>query len=380
MSNFYNYTKDRDITAFESNDYKQKELHIGAFDSSVLDDKDNDSEKEDKKELEAIWNKLYPIEGISVEPSGVSFPMKNGQMAVFDLVTIEPEKILFATKLHSENGREQEALNSQESLEDIIPTLGKAGNFQPGIANIGANGLLEVMDGSRRRMACYLKCVPYRLYVPRNPIGVADARYVSDLSLIQKALSYREKGIVNAKIMLKNNFTEVVELAVYLFGESYERSEYETLRVQLQAADIPILLCEIIPDFNNLTVRQYKDLIKISDAFYGKEKELLKYVEVLKQRVANIDERKKITIKKFKSSIVHEMNKLHIEWQSEGQRKEQQIKSEKTTLYRHDKNKYITKVVNGDSTIFQLNRGDKDLISKIEDVIYEYAMPSRLNY
>lgn len=324
--------------------------------------------------------KLSELLGMSVEDAGVEFPMKDGRMEIFDLVTIPPDLILKRTHVHGSNDREQEALHNPESLSDLLPSIGPTGNFLPGVANLRDDGDFDVMDGSRRRMSSYYKKVPYRLYVPRNQISVADAKYVADLSLLQKALSYREKGRANAKVMENNGFNEVSELAVHLYGPDYDRSEYEMLRVQLSAAQIPISLCELIPDYNNLTVRQYKELIKVNDTFEENADELPSFIEGLKSRLEQVDPEKSLTVRKRKAALVSEIEKVRAEFLSKQKSNDKALKSVTTTLAKFkDKNKIIKKVVKGDSTTLQFKRADKALIQEIEKLIDEKTKHSRIN-
>ncbi|MCL9781793.1 hypothetical protein M9194_10175 [Vibrio sp. S4M6] len=315
-------------------------------------------------------DKLSKLLGISVENAGIEFPMKDGRMVVFDLVTVDPESILKRTHVHGSNDREQEALHNPESLSDLMSSIGHTGNFLPGVANLRDDGDFDVMDGSRRRLSTYYKRVPYRLYVPREQISMADAKYVADLSLLQKALSYREKGRANAKVMQNNGFTEVKELAVYLYGNGYDRSEYETLRVQISAAQIPLSLCELIPDYNNLTVRQYKVLIKVNDTFQEKPNDLLEFIHSLKSRLDGVDPGKALTVKKRKAALVSEIETARLEFLNKSKSGENTTGTVVTTLAKFkDKNKSIKKVTKGESTTFQFKRGDKALIEEIEQLI-----------
>lgn len=321
-------------------------------------------------------SEIAQLFGLNIEESGIQFPMKNGRMETFDLITIETDQILQRTTVHISNAREQDALNSPEALSDIIPSLTNQGNFLPGVANISENATFEVMDGSRRRMACVHARRPYRLYVPRNQISVEDAKYVADLCLLHKALSYREKGAANLKIMEENGFEEVADLASYLFGINYQKSDYELLRLQNEAASIPLVLCELMPDFNNLSVREYKSLSKIANHFDASEsnlpKEFLEFVSSAKVEIAKLPLDPKVSVKQKQKDYLKSIVGLFNQLKSKSNETVSDKPTKEVLQTFNYRNKKITKVTSKDKVSIVFARPDKDLLNKIEKLISEH--------
>ncbi|CAH7375919.1 Chromosome (plasmid) partitioning protein ParB [Vibrio chagasii] len=200
--------------------------------------------------------------------SGLPFPLSGNRSVIFDLVEIPWDQIESRTIPHDVNDREQEAL-TEESLSDIIPLLSKQGNTSPAYANLLEDtDVLEIVDGSRRRMSCVLAKVPYRVFVAREHITLEDAKYLDKIGQASKPLSYREIGIARLVEWERVDddgarvYQDRKSLAVALFGGEYTDSEYQMLVDQLRFAAISQKLLSLVPNYNSLTVAQYKKISK----------------------------------------------------------------------------------------------------------------------
>lgn len=86
-----------------------------------------------------------------------------GRDVKFVLETITGPKIAEMTQVWEGNERDQDLLN-EESLDDLIPSFLLTGQQNPAFGR-KIDGLIEVADGSRRRMAAILTASEYRILI-----------------------------------------------------------------------------------------------------------------------------------------------------------------------------------------------------------------------
>ncbi|MDK9793858.1 ParB family protein [Vibrio sp. D431a] len=261
--------------------------------------------------------KFLSESGISIDESGTPFPLANDQEVIFDLLTIPSDQIEALTEVHPSNERDPNAL-TEESLQDIIPSLSDKGNLFPAIANKSPEtDKIQLMDGSRRRKSCIISGKPLRIYVARTQITHAEARYISQISRRVKTHSYYELGLVRLEefesLDEKGNrkFEEKKDYARYLFGETYTDSEYQTLLSQLKFAEIPLSLISIIPDYNGLAVNKYKSVYKVSNSL----------LELAAKEETNVD----VVIKNFLGTISKEVSEINDETKLDTKKKQSKI-------------------------------------------------------
>ena len=116
------------------------------------------------------------------------------------------------------------------------------------------------MDGLRRSRACYFAHSDFRVIIPRENITAEEAKFIADISLLSKNLSYREEGQALQKIMDLHDFKKISELCSYLKGPDYVPNDAEIMRLKIRSASISEDLLQLIPDYNTLSVRDYKFL------------------------------------------------------------------------------------------------------------------------
>lgn len=113
-------------------------------------------------------------------------------LVTFELMQIPAEEVVQTTVVFSDNAREQSFLN-ELALSDILTTLKERGQQYPAVGRRTTEGKIEVLDGSRRRMACILANRPFLVYVAEN-INSEHAKFLSDVANAHKPLSLYEKG------------------------------------------------------------------------------------------------------------------------------------------------------------------------------------------
>lgn len=77
------------------------------------------------------------------------------EMVEFKLTRIEADQVESQTVVFADNAREQSFLN-EHALSDVLITLRERGQQYPAVGRMRADGKIEVLDGSRRRMSCIL--------------------------------------------------------------------------------------------------------------------------------------------------------------------------------------------------------------------------------
>ena len=86
------------------------------------------------------------------------------QMVTFELMRIPAAEVEAKTQVFAANAREQSFLN-EHALSDILSTLRERGQQYPAVGRRMADGTIEVLDGSRRRMSCILAEKEFLVYV-----------------------------------------------------------------------------------------------------------------------------------------------------------------------------------------------------------------------
>ncbi|NIY91220.1 ParB/RepB/Spo0J family partition protein [Vibrio diazotrophicus] len=114
------------------------------------------------------------------------------QMVTFELTRIPATEVEAKTQVFAANAREQSFLN-EHALSDILSTLRERGQQYPAVGRRMADGTIEVLDGSRRRMSCILAEKEFLVYVA-DDINAEHAKFLSDVANAHKPLSLYEKG------------------------------------------------------------------------------------------------------------------------------------------------------------------------------------------
>lgn len=254
--------------------YLQEEIRQTFASLSVL--MDQAKELEIDLDLDSDWAKL-----LNLTTAGLPYPMPDGREVMFDLVIIKASDIQSETRIHDANGREEVAL-TEEAVADITPSIKQSnGNFLPAVGIRGEDGVIELMDGLRRSWACYYTETDFRVIIPRETITEKEAQYIADISLLSKALSYREQGKSLIKVMEKYDFTQVTQLVIHLHGENHTKSEHELIRLKVRAAELPEKLLLRIPDYNALAVQDYKDIRSVFDQVIKADKKIQDYINAI---------------------------------------------------------------------------------------------------
>lgn len=165
-------------------------------------------------------------------------------MVAFELIRIPAEKVEQETVVFAENAREQSFLN-EHALSDVLSTLKERGQQYPAVGRRRADGKIEVLDGSRRRMSCILANKEFLVYVAEN-INSEHAKFLSDVANAHKPLSLYEKG-KEMQSKLDNGQAEDQKALAKMF-----QCSEALVSGALKAAALPLELLQAYPNVADL--------------------------------------------------------------------------------------------------------------------------------
>ncbi|MFV0446994.1 MAG: ParB/RepB/Spo0J family partition protein [Vibrio sp.] len=184
------------------------------------------------------------------------------QLVTFELMRIPSAEVEAKTKVFSANAREQSFLN-QHALSDILSTLNERGQQYPAVGRRMADGTIEVLDGSRRRMACILAEKEFLVYVA-DDINAEHAKFLSDVANAHKPLSLYEKG---KEMQAKLDSGEAEDQKA--LAKMFQCSE-ALVSGALKAAALPLELLQAYPNVVELgrptIVKLHKQFNELSDS------------------------------------------------------------------------------------------------------------------
>lgn len=180
------------------------------------------------------------------------------ELVTFELVKIPAGDINAQTKVFEQNAREQSFLN-EHALSDILSTLKDRGQQYPAVGRKGADGVIEVLDGSRRRMACILAEQDFLIYVAEN-IEQDHAKFLSDVANAHKPLSLYEKGKEMQAKLENGEASDQKALA-----KMFQCSE-ALVSGALKAADLPL---ELLRAYPNVVDLGRPTIVKLHKQFNG---------------------------------------------------------------------------------------------------------------
>ncbi|MDC0611982.1 ParB/RepB/Spo0J family partition protein [Vibrio sp.] len=188
-------------------------------------------------------------------------------LVTFKLVKVAAQEIATVTRVFDQNAREQSFLN-EHALSDILLTLKERGQQYPAVGRIGEDGVIEVLDGSRRRMACLIAQQDFLIYVAEG-INSEHAKFLSDVANAHKPLSLYEKG---REMQAKLDAREAEDQKA--LAKMFQCSE-ALVSGALKAADLPLELLQAYPNVVELGRPTIVKLHKQYHSLTDKDKQLL---------------------------------------------------------------------------------------------------------
>lgn len=180
----------------------------------------------------------------------------------FELMAIPAHEIQDKTRVFAQNAREQSFLN-EHALGDILSTLKTRGQQYPAVGRRGEDGVIEVLDGSRRRMSCLLAEQTFLIYVA-DKIEAKQAKFLSDVANAHKPLSLYEKGKEMQSMLDSGEAGDQKSLA-----HIYQCSE-ALVSGALKAAALPLELLQTYPNISDVgrptIVKLHKQYFNLDEA------------------------------------------------------------------------------------------------------------------
>ena len=183
------------------------------------------------------------------------------EVVEFELVKIPAADVAENTTVFADNAREQSFL-TEHALSDILVTLKERGQQYPAVGRKRSDGIIEVLDGSRRRMSCILAEQDFLVYVAEN-INEEHAKFLSDVANAHKPLSLYERG---KEMQAKLDSGEAADQKA--LAQMFQCSE-ALVSGALKAAALPLELLQAYPNVSELgrptIVKQYKHFSELSE-------------------------------------------------------------------------------------------------------------------
>ncbi|MGR5448630.1 hypothetical protein ACP3V3_02355 [Vibrio sp. PNB22_3_1] len=258
---------------------EQNDAEPTAFCTNVSDEENAlmDSELSFRKLTKSLAEANLSIEeflsrhGIDAADAPIfEYELASGDKKTFRLVTVPKGEVESLTTVTFElNGRDQDELR-REGVDDLA-SMAKQ-QYYAGVGYARSDGLIEVLDGSRRRLSAIILDIDYNILVCDDEISPADARALSKELQTAKEHTILEKGKRWRSIV--DSGMSVGELA------KIEGVSVATLRRGLTAASVPSGLVKLIPDVSLVTNDQWVALKKLAEKELPKKgKSVSEYVE-----------------------------------------------------------------------------------------------------
>jgi ParB family chromosome partitioning protein len=192
----------------------------------------------------------------------IELAVAGSEVVEFTLTSIPAADVASRTTVFEENAREQSFLN-EHALADVLVTLRERGQQYPAVGRRTADGRIEVLDGSRRRMSCILAEKDFLVYVADN-ISSEHAKFLSDVANAHKPLSLYERG---REMQAKLDSGEADDQKA--LAQMFQCSE-ALVSGALKAASLPLELLQAYPNVVDLgrptIVKLHKQFFELSEA------------------------------------------------------------------------------------------------------------------
>lgn len=188
----------------------------------------------------------------------IELAVAGAEVVEFELVRIPAADVEAKTTVFEENAREQSFLN-EHALADVLVTLRERGQQYPAVGRKTADGRIEVLDGSRRRMSCILAEKDFLVYVAEG-IDSEHAKFLSDVANAHKPLSLYERG---KEMQAKLDSGEAEDQKA--LAQIFQCSE-ALVSGALKAASLPLELLQAYP---NVVELGRPTIVKLHKQFYA---------------------------------------------------------------------------------------------------------------
>ena len=176
-----------------------------------------------------------------------------GEPVKFTLHVIPAEQVKRKTMVWGANERLQELL-TEETLDDLIPTFKSDGQQFPAIGR-EVNGVIEVADGSRRRMAAIMTERQYCVWV-------GDLNDTQMASLTEIGNDYRPTSAYERGKRYKRLVDQLYNGNVKAMAEGENLARRVVIRC-MATAELPIEIIKLFANPSELSARAGEELQKV---------------------------------------------------------------------------------------------------------------------
>lgn len=210
-----------------------------------------------------------------------TFTLKSGKTATFVFTAVMCDEIEEKTFVdQSINGRDQSLL-TPESVSDISRTISLQ-QFFPAIGR-EVNGRIEILDGTRRRLACILSKTKFDILVTKDEIDAADARQLASDIQTAREHSLRELG-KRFEFMYSNGMNkDEIAKAEGISPAKVSRA--------FQAAAVPDPVVSVFSDISELTLSDYQLLLKIFQNAENKDVSAESLADNVQEKIAQYQQK-----------------------------------------------------------------------------------------
>ncbi len=229
------------------------------------------------------------------------FTLKSGQKATFRRIVVPYEELESRTFVDQNvNGRDPSSLK-EASLQDILRTL-HLQQFFPVIGRVVEDGLIEILDGSRRRASALIAKVGLEMLVTNDPISASDARQLAADIQTAKEHSIRELGL-RFEVLRAQGMSNI-EIA------KQEGLSNSTVTRAFQAASVAPEIVATFPVASELAFSDYKILLEVTNQIKLKGLDINEVITDVQSQIDENetallpDEQKNLIVSLFKKSIL----------------------------------------------------------------------------
>ncbi|WP_063664943.1 ParB N-terminal domain-containing protein [Aliivibrio fischeri] len=206
----------------ECNTASSEPVDLSKESTSVgLTDKETIKIIEDNELLEIL---IEGTDEVYFDESQKALQVINNEIVHFHLAIIPAHLIKTMTVVASENHRNQSALN-EYNLDYLLKTIKPSGQYFPARGWIGSDGIINIIDGSSRREACFLAQKPFKVWVTRNTLTSDDIEKLSSVANDTKRFSFYEQSIKH----IKDCRSSGLEVKAYCESVGLNKSRYSLM-------------------------------------------------------------------------------------------------------------------------------------------------------
>lgn len=184
-----------------------------------------------------------------------------GRDIVWEVVQVPADKVEQATMVWLGNEREQ-ALLDPITLSDILATLDPAHGNDEFAKGRRVNGVIEVPNGSRRRMSCIIKKAPYNVLVC-DDLTDEEMQHLAEVGNHYNPTSPWERGKRYARLVRQHGSLHKVEAYLQSRGENVSR---RTISRCIKTAEIPLQIMHLFRNPSSLSADQGSQIAETLDA------------------------------------------------------------------------------------------------------------------